>query len=544
MSFLRLVQREMQGSLHKLLAMVCLAGLSNFVLLAAINSGGQRSDGNISLSAAGLFVISLLVFIRAQTYVMVSVTAEVEAIIHRLRTRLMEQVRDTELQQLESIGRAELVGAVTGATAALTIAANMLAFVGQTVLLVILVGLYVAYLSPLGFLISVAVMAVAAAVYHLKGKHLASGRAESAKLASQLFDRLGDFLDGFKEVRLNRARSDELLEDASEVSRRAANIKISTEGDHFRRMMFAQMTIYMLLGTFVFIVPMLTAIHGTTISKATLALVFVVGSCFGLIQALPVLDAANDATEAVEQLQARLQLASVAAPREEPQPLAFERIAMRGVTFRYADASSDTTFHIGPLDFSLERGELVFITGGNGSGKSTFLKVLAGLYHPDAGEIRCNGILVEDPTRDSYRALIAAIFSDYHLFHRVYGIRDADPAEVERLLTEFRLRDKTHLVDGQFSTLELSGGQRKRLALVVSLLERRPILLLDEWTAEQDPEFRRKFYDDVLPSLKRAGTTVVMITHDSSYLDGLTLPARRLHMDEGRFVERHSVESG
>jgi len=542
MSFLRLVQREMQGSLHKLLAMVCLAGLGNFVLLAAINSGGQRSDGNISLSAAGLFVISLLVFVRAQTYVMVSVTAEIEAIIHRLRTRLMEQVRDTELQQLESIGRAELVGAVTGATAALTIAANMLAFVGQTVLLVIFVGLYVAYLSPLGFVISVAVMGAAASVYHLKGKHLASGRAESAKLAGRLFDRLGDFLDGFKEVRLNRARSDGLFEDASEVSRRAANIKISTEGDHFRRMMFAQMTIYLLLGTFVFIVPMLTATQGTTISKATLALVFVVGSCFGLIQSLPVLDAANNATEAIDQLEARLQVANVAAPREEPQPLAFERIEMRGVTFRYSDASSDTTFHIGPLDFALGRGELVFITGGNGSGKSTFLKVLAGLYHPDAGEIRCSDILVKDPTRDSYRALISAIFSDYHLFHRLYGIPGADPAEVERLLTEFRLRDKTHLVDGQFSTLELSGGQRKRLALVVSLLERRPILLLDEWTAEQDPEFRRKFYDDVLPSLKRAGTTVVMITHDSSYLDALTLPARRLHMDEGRFIEQHGVE--
>jgi putative ATP-binding cassette transporter len=217
---------------------------------------------------------------------------------------------------------------------------------------------------------------------------------------------------------------------------------------------------------------------------------------------------------------------------------------MCNVMFHYADASSETTFRVGPLDFTVNRGELVFITGGNGSGKSTFLKLLAGLYQPDSGELRCDSMRVEDATRDSYRALIAAIFSDYHLFHRPYGIPDLDPAEMDRLLTEFRLRDKTHLVDGEFSTLELSGGQRKRLALVVALLERRPILLLDEWTAEQDPQFRRKFYDDVLPSLKRAGTTVVMVTHDSSYLDGLTLPARRLHMDEGRFVERHSGESG
>jgi putative pyoverdin transport system ATP-binding/permease protein len=543
MSFLRLVQREMQGSLHKLFIMVALAGLANFALLAAINSGAQISGGNVSLATAGLFVISLLVFVRAQHYVLVSVTAEIEAIIHRLRLRLMDQVRDTELQQLESTGRAELVGAVTGATAALTIAANTLTFAGQSVLLVIFVGFYVAYLSPLGFLVSTAVIGVAVVLYHFKGQHLASGRAEAAKWSNQLFDRLGDFLDGFKEVRLNRARSNDLYADASEVSRRAANIKISTEGDHFERMTFAQMSIYLLLGTFVFIVPMLTALQGTSISKATLALVFVVGSCFGLIQAVPVLDAANEATERIEQLEARLQAATAAAQRDVPPPAPFERIEMRGVTFRYADAGSDTSFQVGPVDFTLNRGELVFITGGNGSGKSTFLKVLAGLYHPDAGEIRCDGMPVEDATRDSYRALIAAIFSDYHLFRRLYGIPDADPAEIERLLTEFRLRDKTHLVDGEFSTLELSGGQRKRLAMVVSLLEQRLILLLDEWTAEQDPEFRRKFYDDVLPSLQRAGTTVVMITHDSSYLDGLTLPARRLHMEEGRFIELKSGES-
>ena len=107
------------------------------------------------------------------------------------------------------------------------------------------------------------------------------------------------------------------------------------------------------------------------------------------------------------------------------------------------------------------------------------------------------------------------------------------------------LLDKTRLTGGEFSTLDLSGGQRKRLALIVSLLEERPILLLDEWTADQDPEFRRKFYDELLPELKRAGKTVVVITHDDRYLDELVdLPARKLRMDEGRFVEQPSVEIG
>ena len=208
------------------------------------------------------------------------------------------------------------------------------------------------------------------------------------------------------------------------------------------------------------------------------------------------------------------------------------------------DKSSEAVFRVGPLNFTLHSGDIVFISGGNGSGKSTFLKLLAGLYEPDSGELLLDGVRVDDTNRDAYRALIAAIFVDYHLFQRLYGIADPGPGEINRLLTQFRLTDKTRLTGGEFSTLDLSGGQRKRLALIVSLLEKRPILLLDEWTADQDPDFRRKFYDELLPELKQAGETVVVITHDDRYLAELDLPARKLRMDEGRFVGQDSVASG
>jgi putative ATP-binding cassette transporter len=545
MSFFQLVRQEMQGSLPRLVFMSGLAGISNAAILAAVNSAAQSSsDGKPSLWAIALFVVSLFLFIKTQHYVLIATTAEIEAIIHKLRVRLMDEARRSELLALEAIGRAEIVAAITKETATLTQAANMLAFAAQGLVLMFFVAIYIAYLSLLAFVLSVVIVGIASALFLAKSRQLTVARREALEWENRLFDRLTDLLDGFKEVRLNSARSEDLFADIVEVSRTAANIKIRTETETLKRLVFSQSSMYVLLGAIVFVVPTFSSAASESLMKTTTALLFVIGACWGLVQTIPVLAAANAAADNVKELEARLRSTVVAAEADAAAlPKRFDKIEMRNIVFRYVDKSSEAAFQVGPVDFTLRSGDLVFITGGNGSGKSTFLKVLAGLYESNAGEITLDGVPVTDRTRENYRALISAIFSDYHLFQRLYGIRDPDPAEVDRLLAQFRLLDKTRLTDGEFRTLDLSGGQRKRLALIVSLLEKRPILLLDEWTADQDPEFRRKFYDELLPALSRAGATVVVVTHDDRYLNELDLPARRLRMDEGRFVEQHSVES-
>jgi putative pyoverdin transport system ATP-binding/permease protein len=545
MSFFQLVRREMHGSLPKLVLMSGLGGISNASILAAINAGVQASGSGQKpgLWSATLFLVALFLFMKTQEYVTVTATAEIEAIIHKIRLRLMDQIRRSELLGLERVGRARIVAAITSDTAILTQASNMLAFTTQGAVLIAFVSIYVAYLSFLAFALTVVIVTGAGVIFHLKNRRLSAQKAESAAWERRLFDRLIDFLDGFKEVRLNRARSDDLFNDASEVSKTAANIKIRTQAETFKMIVTSQISMYVLLGAVVFVAPNLSdTLEGASISKTTTALLFVVGACFGLVQSIPILLNANAAADRIERLETALETAlSGVAPREIRIAPRFGEIDVKNIVFRYVDKFSDTTFQIGPIDFTLRSGELVFITGGNGSGKSTFLRVLAGLYPPDSGEITLDGMRINDETRDDYRSLISAIFFDYHLFQRLYGVPNPDPADVDRLLRQFRLEDKTGLTNGEFRTLDLSGGQRRRLALIVSLLEKRPILLLDEWTAEQDPEFRRKFYDELLPELMQAGATIVVITHDDRYLDELHLPARKIRMDEGRIVEQRTM---
>jgi putative ATP-binding cassette transporter len=546
MHFFKLIRQEMQGTLLRLVVISSVAGASNAAALATINFGAQSAGTEkVSSWTAVLFVVSLFVFVKAQDYLLVASTNEIGAVVHKLQSRLTDQVRRSELLVLEGIGRLEILNSIIGHTATLTQAAYSMALAGQGMAMLFFVSIYVAYLSPLVFVMSTAIIAVIIRAIYIMNHAHAAGAIEASVLQDRMFDRLTDFLDGFKEVRLSQSRSDALFEDTVEASRTAANVKIRTQSETFKGMMFAQSSLYGLLGIMVFVVPGFSDSQGDAIANATLPLIFLVGTCFGAVQSIPVIAAANAATDSIMRLETKLRSARHQSHGSPSKPAeGFDKVELRDVVFRRIEESSDAIFQVGPLNFTLQSGDMVFITGGNGSGKSTFLKLLSGLYEPDSGDVIFDGVRVSDRTREDYQKLIAAIFSDYHLFHKLYGIPAANATELDRLLTYFALDRKTGIVNDEFTTLDLSGGQRKRLALIVSLLEKRPILLLDEWTAEQDPEFRRKFYEDLLPELNRARATVVMVTHDERHLDKLTFPSRRLRMDEGQFVEQNTAENG
>jgi putative ATP-binding cassette transporter len=104
---------------------------------------------------------------------------------------------------------------------------------------------------------------------------------------------------------------------------------------------------------------------------------------------------------------------------------------------------------------------------------------------------------------------------------------------VERLIARMELSDKVGFENGRFTTSDLSTGQRKRLAMIVAMLEDREVYLFDEWAADQDSHFRDVFYREILPDFKARGKTVLAVTHDDHYWDCCD---RRVTLDLGMIL--------
>ncbi len=304
-----------------------------------------------------------------------------------------------------------------------------------------------------------------------------------------------------------------------------------------RSILLENLSLFIVLAALVFLLPVFSPEQIPNLPRLTTFVVFLFGPLGQVIAVYPLF---NEATASLREIQRVEKLLDsiyrqglADAVDAVDQAIPFHGLSCAALAFSYRDEHGRPSFSLQPFDFRLSKGELVFITGGNGSGKSTFLKVLAGLYPPANGDIAVNGVIIGHDNLQSYRNLFANVFSDFHLFDRLYGFNEVDDGRVRELLELTDLLRKTSIVDRRVETLRLSSGQRKRLALVLSLLEDKPILLLDEWAAEQDPPFRRKFYREILPWLKQQGKTVVAVTHDDDHYD---VADRVLKMQFGKFV--------
>lgn len=541
MRLTELLLRDKRTSLQRLGLMAMMAGATSTIILAIVNyTAALKTDSGSQLLPVLGYSVSLLVYIFSQRYVLQTTTDEVERIVDERRRTLIRKLADCELQGVEKIGHGAIFSAINTDTQTISQNAGGLVLGVQALLMIFWTTIYIATLSVPALLLVVVVLGLAARLYHQRGQRAAVDLACAHDEVVALHEMVEGLLAGFKEVKLSSRRAAELLQDAVTVSGRTAFFRSLAQRAQGANFVFSQAAIYILLGTLVFILPALSSSFADSTLKVMTTVLFLVGPVSGVIAAAPQITVANAAAEnmlKLEQLfdqnveQGRNQKREDAAAAA-PTPASFNgfnSIDLRHLMF--ARGEGEERFVVGPVDLSIQRGETLFITGGNGAGKTTFIKMLTGLYPADSGEILVDGRLVERADMQNYRDMFGAVFSDFHLFQTLHGVERIDRERAAALIEEMEIGNKAHLDGRRFSTVDLSSGQRKRLALVATQLENPPIMVLDEWAADQDPHFRAKFYQLVLPRLRAAGITVIAITHDDKYFHHAD---RRLHLEDGR----------
>jgi putative ATP-binding cassette transporter len=529
-----LFRRFRAALLLVLLLSVASAGLA-VRIIAFINEHmiqNPRDMGPAILEFAGLLAALFLIATLAQ----LAVTTLGHRLVYELRRTLVKRVLDTNLERLEALGPARILASLGSDTGHITSAFISLPSAVYGIVLNLGGFAYLAWLSQPLFLATLAWLSLTVAVAWMLLKRTHARVYLAREIEDRLYEDYQAVIEGRKELALNRQRARRLYEEEFERHAREGRDH-ETRADVYNGLNenWANAMILGAIGLSFFLA------HGAGWADAGVAATYALTILFlrtpltAVVTAIPSLVSGGVALA---------KLRSLELPDYSPDfgadaattPAAWSRLRLDAVTYRYPDRDGGGGFDLGPLHLDLRRGETVFLIGGNGSGKSTFARLLTGLYRPHEGQIRLDGIPIDETRRAEFRRLFATVFSDFHLFHQLLGPggADADERATRRWLKALSLAHKATVDNGRLGDTRLSQGQRKRLALLLALLEERPILVLDEWAADQDPGFRRRFYTELLPGLKAAGKTIVAITHDEHYFH---VADRVLKMDGGRLVE-------
>jgi len=521
MNLFRLALRTFRTNFLVTLCVGLLSGIGNAALVALLSRqlthGITVSTRFIALFAA-LICVALALDLLAK-WLLIRLTGWTA---YHLRMSLARQILATPFAKLETIGAPRLLAILTEDIMSISQALNslpVLCISGAT-----LAGcvVYLAWLSP-ALVLMMALLAVPVVVgyallqrkAHVHIKHMLRER-------NRVFNLYRALTEGVKELKLNAARQHAFFHQLLQpIAAEAQQRSITGRTWHQIAQTWSQS------GYFIFILGIFVWAGWQTMPIAVmttyaLVVLFMRSSVNTLLGTLPFWTDANVAIEQVEALGFVLSAQQAAANGAVPVVSPPHQLQLRliGVTYQYKHATDERAFSLGPLDLTLCSGELIFLTGGNGSGKTTLIKLLAGLYSPQTGTICLNGEPIGDGNREAYRQNFSAIFADFYLFEQLLGLDPQNLACRGRdYLTRLQLDHKVKVIDNQLSTIDLSHGQRKRLALLTAYLEDRPIYIFDEWAASQDPEFREVFYRQLLPELKQRGKIVIVISHDDHYFD-------------------------
>ncbi len=542
---IRFLKRESNQTGHKILIAGLIAGIFNGLIVVVINEASQNY-ANLNFRYLLIFVLSILILAVTRHYTLYQTAAIARVALTKTNLRIADKIRRSNLAVFEQVGKPRILTTLSEGTEVVFEAFRRIANGTVAAIMLVFSSAYMAYLSMTAFWLELAVIACGIVVYMYNQKTINQELRLSARLENEFLGSLNHLLEGFKELKMNRAKSDDLFSNHLEtVSAGAQSIRIKTEGRFISNVIYTQVFMLIMLGAVIFILPQMSSSTPQLIMSLVAVLLFVVGPLGAVVEAIPILSVANIALEKLDELEETFDRADDTRQYVPTGPLqsktAFDTIAMKKVTFSYEKSRDERVFSVGPINLEVKKGEILFFVGGNGSGKTTLVKLLSGLYYPQRGVIQMDGIPVNMTNYGAYRNFFSMILADFHLFDRLYGLQDVDEGRLNRLLGEMELGEKLSYRNGKFSDINLSTGQRKRLALIASLMEDKPIYLFDEVVADQDPGFRKRFYEKVLMDLKKQGKTIIASTHDDRYFH---VADRVIKLDFGTIVEETITKHG
>lgn len=530
---LNFINKYTDASKKTIIAHSIIAGLSYAFILKAVNDciGGDKISSDPS-QFLFLFLLSVL-HIHSKKIYMHATSVLTGDLIRKVRINLLERIRFSELRFIESVGKGEIYNRLTEDTGVLyrTFPTIIMALEGIVAFLSIFV--YMMFISFKGAIVMILLMAVAVAAFSIASIPAKTKMMLAQKKGTTLLDRLNDVLAGFKEIKINQAKNEDLYNDYKAIAVEAEELKsraMVTLNDTF---LLVNLSFLSLIGVIVFLLPLTNVIDNKNLVALASSLLFLWGPMMMGISVIPQFLLISISIENIEKLSARIDDFELHIPVTEPESPDFQSITLDSLEFSYPEKNNDVLFRMGPVDFSVKKGEVIYIIGGNGSGKSTLMKLLTGLYYPDNGTISIDGSVVSKEEIASYRELFSTVFTDFYIFKRLYGLEDIDADKVNGLLKTMGLSRKTTYVEKKFTQTSLSTGQRKRLAYIIGLLEDKQVYVFDEWAADQDPEFRKQFYTKFIMDMRTMGKTVIAVSHDDRYFDTAD---RVIKMSEGKIV--------
>ncbi|MBC8756497.1 cyclic peptide export ABC transporter [Kordia sp. YSTF-M3] len=411
----------------------------------------------------------------------------------------------------------------------------------SSLLMLVLGIIYMFTLSPVSALIVLGLIIVVAACYFIVMNSMSKEVGTLRKYNEYYYGYVDDLLGGFKELKLSAIRRKNMMskylgpnrDDSEELDFKVNYVFLSIN-------MISQYGLYAVIGAILFGLPALGLLGRDEVIAYVVVILFISGPINNIINLQQMYTRFLVANRRIKTFMNDFQISTEKVLLEEKTDHAFESLEFKNIGFQYESENQESKFALKNIDLKIDKGEVLFIVGGNGSGKSTFINILTGLYEPNAGDIVLNNdpsLTIKEDLQDS----MTAIFTNNHIFSFNYDDYGLENNTEYREMLEMMQMEKIITDDKEDSARrKFSKGQSKRMSMIFALLEKKPVLILDEWAADQDPHFRKYFYEELIPKFKAQGKTIIAVTHDDAYFH---LADRIIKFDYGSIIKDVSVHN-